>query len=95
MVKKSLLWIYRFTLATLWLIIIVLALSVLAMRYVVLPHIDDYKDTIAQRVSTAAHQKVTIGEIRASWHGLYPHLSLFKVDIYDAQNRPEVAGQIS
>ena len=88
MVKKSLLWIYRFTLATLWLIIIVLALSVLAMRYVVLPHIDDYKDTIAQRVSTAAHQKVTIGEIRASWHGLYPHLSLFKVDIYDAQNRP-------
>lgn len=88
MVKKSLLWFYRVTLATLWLIIIVLALSVLSMRYVVLPHIDDYKDRIAQRVSTVAKQKVTIGEIRASWHGLYPHLSLFKVDIYDAQNRP-------
>lgn len=91
MVKKSLLWFYRVTLAALWLIIIVLALSVLTMRYVVLPHIGDYKDRIAERVSSMAKQKVAIGEIRASWHGLYPHLSLFKVDIYDAQNRPALA----
>jgi len=88
MVKKSLLWIYRVTLVALWLSIFVIASSVLALRYVVLPNIDDYKDKIAQQVSTAAGQKVTIGDIKASWHGLNPHLSLFNVDLYDAQQRP-------
>lgn len=88
MVKKSLLWVYRATLATLWLFIIVLAGSVLALRYVVLPHIDDYKETIAQHATAAAGQKITIGEIGASWDGLNPHLSLLNVQLYDRQNRP-------
>jgi uncharacterized protein (TIGR02099 family) len=88
MVKKSLLWIYRATLIALWLTIIVLASSVLALRYLVLPHIEDYKDQIAQRASLAAGQRLTIGNINASWDGLNPHLSLFNVEIYDKQNRP-------
>ncbi|HSH73120.1 MAG TPA: YhdP family protein [Methylophilaceae bacterium] len=91
MVKKSLLWIYRVTLFALWFSIFVLASSVLALRYVILPHIDDYKDKIAQQVSLAAGQKVTIGEIKASWHGLNPHLSLFNVDLYDAEQRPALS----
>jgi uncharacterized protein (TIGR02099 family) len=88
MVKKSLLWIYRATLIGLWLTIIVLASSVLVLRYLVLPHIEDYKDQIAQRASLAAGQKITIGEINASWDRLNPHLSLFNIEIYDKQNRP-------
>lgn len=88
MVKKSLLWIYRATLIALWLTIIALASSVLALRYLVLPHIEDYKDQIAQRASWAAEQKITIGNIKASWDGLNPHLSLFNVEIYDKQDRP-------
>ncbi len=91
MVKKSLFWFYRATLIALWLIIIVLASSVLAMRYLVLPHIDDYKDKIAQSVSEAVGQKVTIDHIDAGWDGLNPHLTLRKVELYDKQNRPALS----
>jgi len=91
MVKKSLFWIYRIALFALWFSIFILASSVLAMRYVVLPNIDAYKDKIAEQVSHAAGQKVTIGEIKASWHGLNPHLSLFNVDVYDAEQRPALS----
>lgn len=91
MVKKSLLWIYRAALITLWLIIIVLAISVLAMRYAILPHIKDYKEQIAQRASLAAGQKISIGDIEASWDGLNPHFSLLNVELYDAQSRPALS----
>ncbi|HLD08764.1 MAG TPA: DUF3971 domain-containing protein, partial [Methylophilaceae bacterium] len=91
MVKKSLFWIYRATLISLWLIIIVLASSVLALRYLVLPHIDEYKDKIALSVSEAVGQKVTINHIDAGWDGLNPHLTLRKVEFYDKQNRPALS----
>jgi uncharacterized protein (TIGR02099 family) len=87
MVKKSLLLFYRATLLTLWLIIIVLATSVLLLRYVVLPQIDQHKGEIAQHVSEAVGQKVTIGNIKAGWNGLNPRLTLNDVDVYDKQNR--------
>jgi uncharacterized protein (TIGR02099 family) len=91
MVKKSLLWIYRTALITLWLIIIVLASSVLALRYLVLPHVNDYKDKIALNVSEGVGQKITIGHINAGWDGLNPHLTLRKVELYDKQNRPALS----
>src|SRR5690606_22382639 len=87
MVKKSLLLIYRATLLTLWLIIIVLTVSVLALRYVVLPQIDQHKDRIAQHISQTVGQKITIGNIKAGWNGLNPRLTLNDVDVYDKQNR--------
>ena len=88
MVKKSLFWIYRVTLFALWLTIFVLSASVLTLRYVVLPNIGQYKDQIAEKISTASGQKVTIGQIKAGWEGLNPHLSLYDIDLYDAQQRP-------
>lgn len=88
MVKKSFLWIYRVTLFALWLTIIVLASAVLTMRYLVLPHIDEYKDEIAQRASTAIGQKVSIDHIKASWDGMNPRLNLRYVEVYDKQDRP-------
>ena len=91
MVKKSLFWFYRATLILLWLIIIVLASSVLVLRYLVLPHIDDYKDKIAQSVSEAVGQKITIDHMDAGWDGLNPHLALRKVKLYDHQNRPALS----
>lgn len=87
MVKKSLLWVYRAILSALWLTIIVLALSILALRYFILPNIENYKDRIAQDISRVAGQKITIGEIHASWNGMNPHLSLRQVAIYDTQDR--------
>ncbi|HYG31616.1 MAG TPA: YhdP family protein, partial [Methylophilaceae bacterium] len=88
MVKKSLFWFYRITLIAIWTGIFIFAASVLSLRYLVLPHIQDYKPTIEQRLSKAVGQKVVIGSIEASWHGLDPHLSLKQVVLHDLQQRP-------
>lgn len=87
MVKKSLIWTYRAALSALWLMIIVLTLSILTLRYFILPNIADYKDRIAQEISEVAGQKITIGNIEASWNGMNPHLSLRQVAIYDEKDR--------
>jgi len=88
MVKKSLFWFYRITLIAIWTGIFVFAASVLSLRYLVLPQIQDYKPAIEQRISNSVGQKVTIGSIEASWHGLDPHLSLNEVILHDVQQRP-------
>ncbi|MDZ4099543.1 MAG: DUF3971 domain-containing protein, partial [Methylophilaceae bacterium] len=87
MVKKSLIWSYRAALSLLWLTIIVLTLSILTLRYFVLPNIADYKDRIEQQISLTAGQKITIGAIDTSWNGMNPHLSLRQVAIYDEKDR--------
>lgn len=88
MVKKSLFWFYRITLIALWASIFIFATSILTLRYLVLPNIQDYKPTIEQRISKAAGQKITIDRIEASWNGLDPHLSLYDVVVHDQRDRP-------
>jgi uncharacterized protein (TIGR02099 family) len=88
MVKKSLIWLYAATTYLLWGVIIVVTVVVLGLRYFVLPHVQDYRDTIAQKASIAVGQRITIGEIAAGWSGLSPHFDLRKVDIYDQEGRP-------
>ncbi|CAG0958435.1 hypothetical protein MTYP_00589 [Methylophilaceae bacterium] len=87
MVKKSLIWIYRSALAALWLTIFILATAILLLRYLVLPNIDQYKDQIAEKIGQSTGQKITIGNIQASWNGMNPHLGLRQVALYDAQGR--------
>jgi uncharacterized protein (TIGR02099 family) len=87
MVKKSFIWLYSITTWLLWIAVILIAVVVLGLRYYLLPHIEDYKDKIAQEASSIAGQKITIGSIEAGWDGMQPQLDLFKVDLYDAQNR--------
>lgn len=91
MIKKSLLWLYSFSTYLLWAIVIVVAVVVLGLRWAVLPNVENYKDDIAQRVSQAVGQKVTIGGIAASWDGMQPHLDLRQVIVHDAQNRPALS----
>ena len=88
MVKKSLLWIYRFLFWLISIIVVLVLITVLAIQFLVLPNIDQYKDKIAAFASQAAKQKVVIGNIKAGWQGINPHLSLSNIDIFDAQNRP-------
>lgn len=88
MVKKSLIWLYG---ATTWLLmgsVIVVATTVLVLRFFVLPSVPQYKDAIARHASAAAGQKITIGDIRASWAGLHPRLDLYNVELYDPRDRP-------
>lgn len=93
MVKKSLLWCYRATLALLWFAIIAFSIIVLSLRYLVLPNIGEYRESIAAKVSEALGQTVTIQQLHASWSGLNPHLSLRDIDIYDAEQRVALSFQ--
>lgn len=88
MVKKSLLWIYRFLFWLLGIAVIIVLIIALAIQFLVLPNIDQYKDKIADFASQSSKQKVIIGSIKAGWQGINPHLSLSNIDIFDAQNRP-------
>ncbi|MGY1490059.1 YhdP family protein [Methylobacillus pratensis] len=93
MVKKSLLWCYRATLALLWFAIIAFSIIVLSLRYLILPNIGEYRERIAAKVSEALGQTVTIKQLHASWSGLNPHLSLRDIDIYDAEQRVALSFQ--
>lgn len=87
MIKKSLLWSYRFAYIALGTLVFLGVLSIAILRFFVLPHIDDYKPKIVQGISEVLGQKVVIGNIYANWDGLNPHIAVFNVDIYDQQNR--------
>ncbi|RXZ38037.1 TIGR02099 family protein [Oxalobacteraceae bacterium CAVE-383] len=72
----------------------------LTLRYVVLPHIDEYKGTIERVASSAIGNPVTIATVGASWDGFRPRLSLKDVVIHDrsgasALTLPEVSASIS
>ncbi|MCX7628218.1 MAG: YhdP family protein [Methylophilaceae bacterium] len=88
MIKKSLVWLYSAATYLLWAAVIIVASTVLALRYYVLPHAKDYRDAIAHYASQAVGQRVTIGDIEAGWDGMHPYLDLYKVVLHDAQNRP-------
>lgn len=87
MIKKSLIWSYRVAYIALGTFVFLGLLSIIVLRYFVLPHIDDYKPKIVHSISAVLGQKVVIGNIYANWDGLNPHISVFNVDIYDQQNR--------
>ncbi|MFI4939386.1 MAG: YhdP family protein [Burkholderiales bacterium] len=65
----------------------IFCLLFLALRYVVLPHIDLYKTDIEQLATRAVGQPLSIGTLNASWEGLRPRLSLGNVVIRDKLGR--------
>jgi len=87
MVKKSLVWLYSVATYLLWAAVIVVAGVVLVLRYYLLPHANDFREDIARHIGTVAGQRLTIGEIRAGWEGMHPYLDLYRVSLFDAQNR--------
>ena len=79
----SLLWIERL----LWTLFFAFALLVLALRYAVLPHVENYRGDIENALRRATGLAVSIGEIQAGWDGLRPDLDLRDVKVYDAKGR--------
>lgn len=67
------------------------AILLLALRYLVLPHIDHYKGDIERLASRALGNPVTIERIYASWSGLNPSLFLGDVVLRDPQGREVLA----
>jgi uncharacterized protein YhdP len=87
-IQISSLWIYR---VLTWLVLavgFVFAATILSLRYWILPDIGEHREAIAQRLSTAVQQKVTIGGLSANWSGLRPQLALSQVVLHDSEGRP-------
>jgi uncharacterized protein (TIGR02099 family) len=66
-------------------------LAILALRYYVLPNIDQWRPTIESAASRALHARVAVGRIEADWQGLRPRLLLWDVSLRDEQGSPVLA----
>lgn len=80
----------RFLLIALLLLYFLAATSMLGVRYLVLPHINEWRPVIEKRLSSALGAHVTMGEIAASWSGLNPTLALENLRLRDLQTNLEL-----
>jgi len=63
------------------------AALVLALRFWLLPNIEQYREDIVAAVSRTVGQPVKIGRIEAGWLGFNPQVNLYDVRILDLQGR--------
>ena len=59
----------------------------LTVRYLVLPHVNDFRPHIERQVSASLGLSLSIGEIAASWSGISPTLSVDRLEIRDNQGQ--------
>lgn len=78
---------YRWLLYALIAIVAIFVLAALAVRFILFPNIDVYKDDFAAYATQRLGQKITIGEIKTGWDGISPHFSLKNIDLFDTENR--------
>ncbi|RLJ67734.1 YhdP family protein [Sulfurisoma sediminicola] len=64
------------------------ALLVLALRYAILPEIENYRPDIERVLTAKLGQQVAIRHIEAGWQGLRPSLTLSGLELRDAAKRP-------
>lgn len=64
------------------------ALLLLALRYAILPQIENYRGDIERMISTEINRPVGIRRIEAHWAGLHPALTLEGFEIRDTRGRP-------
>jgi uncharacterized protein (TIGR02099 family) len=70
-----------------WFVLFAIAAIVLALRYWLLPHIEDYRAQIVAALSRSIGLQVRIGTIEAEWQGLRPRLDFTNVRLYDKAGR--------
>jgi uncharacterized protein (TIGR02099 family) len=64
-----------------------LGMLLLALRYVVLPHIDDWRPQIAAQLSQALGTKVELGPVQVRWQGWNPDFAVRDVHLRAADGR--------
>ena len=84
-------WIGRCALRSLLVLYFAFVGLILALRYLVLPNIENYRPEIERQVSQAIGLSVAIGRVAASWDGINPDLTLADVRIADPQGQPALA----
>ena len=72
---------------------VLLALAIIALRYWLLPGIEQYHDRITASLAGAIGSPVTIGKIEGDWKGLRPHLDFIDVRILDEHGQPALVLQ--
>ncbi len=81
-------WLSRLLVWLFWIGYFSFALTLLSLRYWVLPNIEHYREDIQGGISRAAGLPVSIRQIDTHWQGLRPHLTLRGFSIHDGAGRP-------
>jgi uncharacterized protein YhdP len=84
----SLNWLSRLIVALSAVAAVLIAFSNMALRYWLLPDIEQYHDRITSSLSAAIGSPVTIDKIQGEWRGFMPQLNLTDVRILDDQRQP-------
>ncbi|BBI99171.1 DUF3971 domain-containing protein [Ferrigenium kumadai] len=84
----SLNWLTRLAIVSAAALAVLIAMSIVVLRYWVLPDIEQHHDKITLSLSQAIGNPVVIGKITADWQGLRPRLSFTDVHILDEQRQP-------
>ena len=85
---------YWLTRAVLWILassLVLFALSILVLRYLLLPNIEQYHEKITASLSQTMGRNVTIDKILGDWQGLQPRLSLVNLAILDERQQVALA----
>ena len=84
-------WLSRLIVVALAVSAVLLAFSIMALRYWLLPNIENYHDNITSSLSAAMGSPVTIGKIQGEWRGFMPRLKLTDVRILDDRRHTALA----
>jgi len=63
------------------------AAVVLALRFWILPQIEEHPELITQAISRSIGQRVSVGSVDSGWQGLRPFLALTDLRLYDSEGR--------
>ncbi len=63
------------------------AAVLLALRFWILPQIEDHPELIAQTISRNIGQRVSIGSVDSGWQRLRPYLALTDLRLYDSDGK--------
>lgn len=63
------------------------AAVVLALRFWILPYIEDHPELVARAIAHNIGQRVSIGSVDSGWQGLRPYLALTELRLYDRVDR--------
>lgn len=84
----SLNWLTRLAIVASAVAAVLVAFGIIALRYWVMPDIEQYHDKIAASLSQAIGSPVTIGRIEGDWRGVHPRLKIADVRILNEQQQP-------
>lgn len=87
MIKKTWLTLWRASLVLAAIAAILIAAAGLALRFWIMPGVEQYKPRIVQAISDATGLSARLTQVSARWDGLRPVLTLQGIEFYDAEGR--------